>query len=335
MVYSKEDWNAALSSEVFREYMKAELRKEAQAVNENKVDEKQVLREFEEFEKSVNSSEKMRATFKALQDKFAHDPEYTAKVDPAFVQGVMRLNLSKEAQWVASDKVKEMQDALKGLADSVYTYIASQELKGREELGDILPKISLITPVIESARHIAPDGRWGPKTAKALDDIEKIVNALGIKISAPLTTGLPDGLAGRGTDEHAEDNLTVLDIYTKHLEGRDPSIKAEESESVDKEQIDALKNIVNVSYLMTYNYLKTNPDDQMAKEWSNSLKSIFEALNGITSNIFFSDLKNKLYQATSNEAYAVVPNLKQLVSMFSLAQGQIRGHVEKSKEDII
>jgi len=99
MAYSKEDWNAAMDSEVFREYLKAELQKEAMPKPEPQpIDKAQVLEEFVEFEKKVLSTPKMKMAFMALQQKFRTDPEYTAKVDPSFVEGVMLLNLSGEQE---------------------------------------------------------------------------------------------------------------------------------------------------------------------------------------------------------------------------------------------
>jgi hypothetical protein len=93
MAYSKEDWNAAMSSEVFREYLKGELHKEA-APQPPPVDKSQVLGEFADFEQKVRSNPKLKLAFQTLQAKFRTDPEYTAKVDPQFVKGVMLLNLS-------------------------------------------------------------------------------------------------------------------------------------------------------------------------------------------------------------------------------------------------
>ena len=95
MAYSKEDWAAAMDSEVMRTYLAAEMRKEAQQKpQEPVVNEAQVLEEFAEFEKKVLASPEMKIAFKTLQKKFLTDPDYTAKVDPKFVNGVMLLNLS-------------------------------------------------------------------------------------------------------------------------------------------------------------------------------------------------------------------------------------------------
>lgn len=93
---SKEDWDAATSSEIFREYVKNELVKEAYVVPKPPVDETQVLEQFEEFQNYVNSSPKLRVAFRKLQEKFANDPVYRSKVNPKFADGVMLLNLDSE-----------------------------------------------------------------------------------------------------------------------------------------------------------------------------------------------------------------------------------------------
>lgn len=95
------DWKAAMSSEIFREYAKNEvtnmqtLAQQSQAAQKNiEEDEFNALKEFEEFERSVRSSPKKMAVFRALQNKFAVDAEYTAKVKTSFVNAVMMLDLS-------------------------------------------------------------------------------------------------------------------------------------------------------------------------------------------------------------------------------------------------
>ena len=98
----KEDWDAAMSSEVFREYFQGELAKEAGI--KPKVDKDQALKditafqekmdEFKKFEQMVLATPQMKTAFKALQEKFINDPEYTAKVEPKFIEGVMMLDLA-------------------------------------------------------------------------------------------------------------------------------------------------------------------------------------------------------------------------------------------------
>ena len=96
MMYNKEDWNAAISSEIFREYLKGEMCKHT--IKEPKcklnINSEQIFKEIEKFEEKVLANPQIKQAFQALQHKFETDPEYTAKVDPTFVQGVMMLNLS-------------------------------------------------------------------------------------------------------------------------------------------------------------------------------------------------------------------------------------------------
>lgn len=89
------DWAAIKDSEVMMNYLREEIKKEA-ACHPVEIDEKQVVTEFQKFEEKVKKDPKLRSTFKVLQDKFADDPEYTSKVDPKFVEGVMLLDLEQE-----------------------------------------------------------------------------------------------------------------------------------------------------------------------------------------------------------------------------------------------
>jgi len=96
MAYSKEDCNALMSSEIFREYFNSEIQKEASLESKEtsqEVDKGEVLRRFKELEDRINGSPRMKVAFQALQNKFITDPEYTKKVDPLFVEGVLLLNL--------------------------------------------------------------------------------------------------------------------------------------------------------------------------------------------------------------------------------------------------
>jgi hypothetical protein len=91
------DWNAACSSEIFREYVKNELIKEANAPQPAPLaSADDALVEFEQFENRVRSDPKLFAAFKALQQKFANDPAYRNKTDSKFVEGVLLLNLVEE-----------------------------------------------------------------------------------------------------------------------------------------------------------------------------------------------------------------------------------------------
>ena len=90
------DWKAAMSSEIFREYCKIELQKEAQAPQVAQVKEEEVLEDFDKFQNMVNSNPQMKLAFKELKEKFSSDLEYRDGVDPNFVNGVMLLDLGDE-----------------------------------------------------------------------------------------------------------------------------------------------------------------------------------------------------------------------------------------------
>lgn len=95
---SKEDWAAAMSSEVFREYMARELRKQAEYVPETKpeIDEDQLYRNLAELEAHINDNPMLRQAFSALRQKFVDDPNYASQVDPSFVRGVFMLDLDQD-----------------------------------------------------------------------------------------------------------------------------------------------------------------------------------------------------------------------------------------------
>lgn len=96
----KMDWAAAMDSEIFREYMKNELTKQAankaaQAEAELQAEEEEMtaMEALQTFERDLRASPHKLATFRALKQKFLTDPEYTRKVQPAFVRGVLLLDL--------------------------------------------------------------------------------------------------------------------------------------------------------------------------------------------------------------------------------------------------
>lgn len=95
------DWKAAMDSEVFREYARSEIAKQMKLAvqqEQQKIDDEDdklnILDKFKEFERQVRSSPKKMAIFKALQDKFATDVDYTSRVKKSFVDAVMMLDLS-------------------------------------------------------------------------------------------------------------------------------------------------------------------------------------------------------------------------------------------------
>lgn len=91
----KMDWAAAMSSEVFRTYAQNELLKETQITTDS-VSASDAMDNFEGLQKRVSASPKLRGAFKKLQQLFTSNPEYTAKVDPNFVEGVLLLNVEDE-----------------------------------------------------------------------------------------------------------------------------------------------------------------------------------------------------------------------------------------------
>ncbi len=88
-----------MSSEVFREYLKGELVREAMPqpqIQEPQVDKGEVLEQLSALEAHINSNPKLRTAFAALRKKFVEDPDYTAKVDPIFVKGVLMLDIEQD-----------------------------------------------------------------------------------------------------------------------------------------------------------------------------------------------------------------------------------------------
>lgn len=91
------DWKAALSSEIFREYVQNELIKEAsQPSPEQQLEEG--MRAFQELQSHVNANPKLKKAFLALQKKFATDAAYRQATHPHFANGVMMLDLSEDQE---------------------------------------------------------------------------------------------------------------------------------------------------------------------------------------------------------------------------------------------
>lgn len=90
------DWKAAMSSEIFREYVKSELIKEAHEVQEEVIDKSKIFNNFKEFEKRVNNDPKLKIAFSLLKKKLANDPEYRKKVHPDFINGIQMLFIDDE-----------------------------------------------------------------------------------------------------------------------------------------------------------------------------------------------------------------------------------------------
>ncbi len=101
-----QDWKAAISSEVFRNYVMAELQKEAveeanketpeQKLERDTVEMDNALTAMDKFESQIKRSPQLLARFKAAKEALLANPELLNKVDPNFVQGIMMLDLPDE-----------------------------------------------------------------------------------------------------------------------------------------------------------------------------------------------------------------------------------------------
>lgn len=117
---SNQDWNAAMSSEIFREYVNNELQKEAAKEQddlktireyiageirkeafvikneEKEIDEKaSVLAEIEKFEKIIKNNAELFEKFKMAKRALIENPGLVDKVDSNFVRGIMMLDLGE------------------------------------------------------------------------------------------------------------------------------------------------------------------------------------------------------------------------------------------------
>lgn len=100
------DYNALMSSEVFRAFYAQEMRKEAEAkANEKTLLEKlehdidnkyNAFKAFAEFEQKVKNNAALTAKFKQIKEVLASNPDIAKKTDARFVQAVMMLNLGDE-----------------------------------------------------------------------------------------------------------------------------------------------------------------------------------------------------------------------------------------------
>jgi len=115
------DWKAAMSSEIFREFVSNELKKEAAQDEENirlirqhaadqirkEASDKQALEsevqaralaheQFDAFEKAVKASPAMLAKFKQVKATLLSRPDLIEKVDPTFIKGIMMMELDND-----------------------------------------------------------------------------------------------------------------------------------------------------------------------------------------------------------------------------------------------
>ena len=89
------DWKAAVNSEIFREYMKAELAKEEQVklAEEKANDISVVYDEFKAMEQRINSNPRVKKAFVEFKEKLMSDPEFSKKANQKLAEVVMMLDL--------------------------------------------------------------------------------------------------------------------------------------------------------------------------------------------------------------------------------------------------
>ena len=98
-----QDWKAITSSEVFRNFVIAELQKEAEEeanketpeqIEEREAAEaKRVLEAFGELESRLKKDPRLLSTFVRAKQAILQNAVDIEKVDPAFVEGLMMLDL--------------------------------------------------------------------------------------------------------------------------------------------------------------------------------------------------------------------------------------------------
>ena len=109
-MFKNMDDYALMSSEVFRNFMKIEAQKE-QEKNElekksavqirynaakSEIDhdtDNEVLAQFNGLQEKINGNDNLKKRFKLAKERLINDPELRAKTHPAFVQGVMLLDI--------------------------------------------------------------------------------------------------------------------------------------------------------------------------------------------------------------------------------------------------
>ena len=89
-------WKACLNSEVFCNYIAAEevkAKKNIKTAEDVALENLEILNDFEDFQVKVNSSIKLKDTFKKLQQLFLTNEKYASTVDPLFVESVLLLKI--------------------------------------------------------------------------------------------------------------------------------------------------------------------------------------------------------------------------------------------------
>jgi hypothetical protein len=99
------DWKAATNSEIFCEYVKNELLKEAKAEEQDKIAKanepgnEELIRQFYALEEKVNSNPKLLSSFRAYKAKIMSDFAYLKKAEASnklLVEAVMMMDLGED-----------------------------------------------------------------------------------------------------------------------------------------------------------------------------------------------------------------------------------------------
>jgi len=99
------DWQSVLDSEIFRNYMKSELQKEAdlnyeksspEYLEKQSQEELKIYEQLNDFRAKVASSTKLKEYFKQCRKILATNKELAKKVDPKFIQGIKLLSLGMD-----------------------------------------------------------------------------------------------------------------------------------------------------------------------------------------------------------------------------------------------
>lgn len=85
---------SALSSEVFREFVKISL--EQHNLKSPQAELHGELAAMEELQAHINSNPKLKLAFKRMQERLLIDEEYRYTIDKSFADGVLSLNLENE-----------------------------------------------------------------------------------------------------------------------------------------------------------------------------------------------------------------------------------------------
>jgi len=81
------------SSEVFREYIKAELEREKNDKVQRVEDENNIWKDLNDFKQKVASNKELKEKLKKAQAFLKENPEEAKKVDPDFILGLELLEL--------------------------------------------------------------------------------------------------------------------------------------------------------------------------------------------------------------------------------------------------